>query len=98
MTEKEVQRFSFYHGLGDAANFSRLIPVYKKYGIDVEVKVTDDKKIIIEAAGGKALENDPGVQHNWNVQQGQVDKSLSSLRGWQGNKAGSNLQHFGLGL
>ncbi len=93
----EVQSFDFIHGLGDVSNFARLIPVYKKYGIDVHVHVTSDKGIIINAAGGIVLNSPTSQQHRWYIQhQNSLDRTISSIDGWQGNKIGTNITSFGL--
>lgn len=89
---------SFYHGLGDISNFARLIPVYKKYGIDIGVKCTKDKEIIIQAAGGRILADHDRIDdiHRWFIQNGRMDQTYGNNRGWEENKTGCNMRHYGL--
>lgn len=89
---------SFFHGLGDISNFARLIPIYKKYGIDIGVKVTEDKRIIVEAAGGRVLEDNAKVNdhHKWSVQNGKMDVTPGNSHGYLCNKIGCNSGLYGL--
>lgn len=89
---------SFYHGLGDISNFARLIPVYRKYGIDIGVRCSKDKQIVIRAAGGRVISEDQNVRehHKWFIQSGKLDQNPGNDRGWEGNKTGCNMRHYGL--
>lgn len=87
---------SFFHGLGDIANFARLIPVYKKYNIDIGVRCEKSKEIIIKVAGGRVIQHDTTNHHKWPIQHGGLDQNPGNNRGWSGNKTGTNIGAFGL--
>lgn len=95
--EMEVN-VSFYHGLGDISNFARLLPLYKKYGIDIGTMCSKDKQIIIKTAGGRVLEDSSQIHdsHGWFIQAGTLDQEPGNARGWEGNKTGVNIRHYGL--
>lgn len=96
-TKLHPVNLSFYHGLGDIANFARLIPVYRKYGIDIGVKCSPDKEIIIKAAGGRILTDADRLDdtHRWFIQNGRMDMTYGNNRGWEENKTGCNMRHYG---
>lgn len=95
--DKQQVDLSFYHGLGDIANFARLLKVYQKYGIDVRVRCEAVKELVIKAAGATLLpENGRTENHPWFIQSGKLDNNPGNNRGWSGNKTGSNMIHYGL--
>lgn len=84
----------FFHGLGDISNFARMIPLYRKRGINVSVETSDDKKLVLQTAGAEvALAKEI---HSWWQQSYPVITNVSSRSGWSGNKCGENLRHYGL--
>ena len=80
---------SFYHGLGDAAHFAHLIPLYTKRGFEVEVECTPDKRILFEAAGVTTIEQGAKNEHLWGYPSGSTYEGQG--RFWQGSKTGHNI-------
>lgn len=81
----------FYHGLGDAANFARLIPMYLKRGHQIGVECTPDKRIIFESAGATIVEH-AEHEHHWgypphDVHQGHGLDHQGSKLGWNISQA-----------
>lgn len=62
MTEQIV--YSFPHGLGDHANAAALFKVYRDYGVDLAVNVSEDKRLVWELAGVPVVDT-PGIHHPW---------------------------------
>lgn len=85
----------FYHGLGDTSNFARMIPVYKKHGIDMKIMTTPDKQFPLLASGTTLIDS-ANDHHHWWIPGQQVDMTPGSDLGWSGNKSGENLKHYGL--
>ncbi|MEQ9410074.1 MAG: glycosyltransferase family 9 protein [Fuerstiella sp.] len=84
-------RIAFYHGLGDAAYFARLIPMYRKRGHRLAVECTPDKRFIFEAAGASSLpEKGATAVHQWAYP---PDHAPRAEHGnfWRGSKMGHNL-------
>lgn len=96
LVEVKKVDLSFYHGLGDIANFARLIPVYKKYGIDIGVRCDSNKEFCIQVAGGRVVHTEVREHHKWFIQNGKLDQNPGNNRGWDGNKTGCNMRHYGL--
>jgi ADP-heptose:LPS heptosyltransferase len=80
---------SFYHGLGDAAYFAHLIPLYVKRGYEIAVECTPDKRVLFEAAGAKVIEKGQArAVHDWGY------PSNATPRAAQGNfHVGSKMGH-----
>jgi len=79
---------AFYHGLGDAANFARLIPLYARRGWRVAVECTPDKRILFRAAGAGITAKARHV-HPWpHSPQG---PHAGHGRSWEGNKPAWNI-------
>jgi ADP-heptose:LPS heptosyltransferase len=78
----------FYHGLGDAANFARLIPLYTRRGHRIGVECTSDKEILFRAAGAETV---PGATdtHDWGYPPHDVHGGHG--RDHQGSKIGWNI-------
>ncbi len=78
----------FYHGLGDAANFARLIPLYTRRGHRIGVECTPDKEILFRAAGAEIT---PGASatHDWGYPPNDVNAGHG--REHQGSKIGWNI-------
>lgn len=88
-------KIKFFHGLGDTSNFARVLPLYKKYGINLEVEVSKEKRILLEVCNTELTE-EANEDHCWCIQSENVDTTLGNNRGWSGNKVGENLECFGL--
>lgn len=76
----------FYHGLGDAANFARLIPLYTRRGHRIGVECTPDKEILFRAAGAE-ITSGASATHDWgyppqNVHAGHGQDHQGSKIGW----------------
>ena len=79
---------SFHHGLGDSANFARLIPLYTKRGHTIGVECTPDKEVLFRAAGAKIVEKADRV-HPWSYPP--TDVHTGHGRDWQGSKSAWNI-------
>jgi ADP-heptose:LPS heptosyltransferase len=76
----------FFHGLGDAAFFARLIPLYVRRGFEISVDCTPDKSILFRAAGA-TLCRGAELTHDWgyppeNVTPRHEGLHLGSKPGW----------------
>jgi ADP-heptose:LPS heptosyltransferase len=78
----------FRHGLGDGANFARLIPLYVQRGYPIGVECTPDKALLFRAAGAEIVEHAEHT-HDWSYPPDDVHTGHG--RDHQGNKAGWNL-------
>ncbi len=79
---------SFHHGLGDSANFARLIPLYVKRGHEIAVQCTPDKEILFRAAGASIVDRAEHV-HPWDYPP--YDVHAGHGRDWQGSKSAWNV-------
>lgn len=79
---------SFHHGLGDSANFARLIPLYVKRGHEIAVQCTPDKEILFRAAGASLVDRAEHV-HPWGYPPHDVHAGHG--RDWQGSKSAWNI-------
>ncbi len=79
---------SFYHGLGDCANFARLIPLYLRRGHRIGVECTPDKSILFRAAGAEIVEK-AEHSHPWAHSPHEVHSGQG--HDWQGSKSGWNI-------
>ncbi len=79
----------FYHGLGDCAFFSHLIPLYLRRGYEIQVECTADKRLLFEAAGAKVIGTGGRDDHPWAY----PGEDLRPVHGrfWQGSKPAHNL-------
>ena len=85
------QSLRFYHGLGDAAYFAKLIPLYTKRGHQVAVECTPDKKLLFEAAGATILQNgEATAEHLWAYPAEHLPRAEHG-RFWLGSKMGHNI-------
>lgn len=89
-------RIKFPHGLGDVSNFARMIPLYIKRGIPVEVAVEESKILPLVAAGATIVNEDTVMHHHWCIQSDRVTLTPSTEDGFSGNKSGENLAYEGL--
>ena len=81
---------SFYHGLGDCAYFAKMIPLYLRRGIQLDVECTPDKTILFKAAGAKVLGAGEATEaHAWGYPPGGTFEGHGSH--WIGSKIGHNL-------
>lgn len=78
----------FFHGLGDAANFARLIPLYTRRGYRIGVECTPDKEILFRAAGAEIVEQ-AHATHDWAYPPQDVHSGHD--RPHQGSKVGWNI-------
>lgn len=83
-----LQSVRFYHGLGDAANFARLIPLYTSRGHRIGVECTPDKAIVFRAAGAEIV-SEATHTHEWGYPP--VDVHAGHGRESSGSKAGWNI-------
>jgi ADP-heptose:LPS heptosyltransferase len=85
----------FHHGLGDCANFARMIPLYARRGFEIGVKCTPDKNLLFEAVGVRILsQDDTAEQHAWGYPSGGTFEGHG--RYWVGSKIGHNLSEWPL--
>lgn len=88
---QEALSVSFYHGLGDASYFAKMIPLYTSRGYSLSVECTPDKAFLFEAAGAKTLATGEGAaSHAWAYP---ADHRPRAEQGsfWRGSKIGHNL-------
>ena len=78
----------FYHGLGDCANFARLIPLYVRRGHRIGVECTPDKALLFRAAGAEIVTR-ARHEHAWAYPP--CDVHTSHGRDHQGSKLGWNI-------
>lgn len=89
--EQTYTTVSFFHGLGDAANFARLIPLYVRRGHRIGVHCTPDKEILFRAAGATIVDS-AEYEHPWGYPP--VDVSTAHDAEHEGHKAAWNIsQH-----
>lgn len=83
----------FLHGLGDCANFAKLIPLYLRRGHRIGVECTPDKALLFEAAGAEIV-TQADHTHPW----GYPPREVSSRHDGdhEGSKAAWNLSEFPL--
>lgn len=85
----------FHHGLGDCANFARMIPLYARRGFEIGVKCTPDKNLLFEAVGARILsQDDTAEQHAWGYPSGGTFEGHG--RYCVGSKIGHNLSEWPL--
>lgn len=85
-SEGSFQTVRFHHGLGDAANFARLIPLYTNRGFRIGVECTPDKEILFKAVGAVIVQR-ADTTHPWgyppvNVHAGHGLEHVGSKLGW----------------
>lgn len=85
----------FYHGLGDVCNFARMIPIYKKHGIDIEIECSADKAFPFQCSGATIIPQ-ANESHRWWIPSQSIVTNRGNTCGWMGNKSGENLKHYGL--
>lgn len=79
---------SFYHGLGDCANFARLIPLYIRRGHQISVECTPDKAILFRAAGAHVVSR---AQHTHAWAHAPHEVPAGHGPDWLGSKPGWNI-------
>lgn len=88
----QVYSFHFQHGLGDTANFARMLIMYQRRGFkaeNFEISTTPDKEVIIAASGVKVVKKGR-EKHPW--LHPHVNTVLEpGIKGWCGNKTGANI-------
>jgi ADP-heptose:LPS heptosyltransferase len=81
---------SFYHGLGDCAYFAKMLPLYLRRGIQVDVECTPDKSMLFKAAGANVIGTGEAAEtHAWGYPSGGTFEGHGSF--WVGSKIGHNL-------
>ncbi len=90
---------AFYHGLGDCANFARLIPLYVRRGHRIAVECTRDKAILFRAAGADIVSR---AQHSHPWAHSPHEVPVGHGPDWLGGKSAWNiseppLPHIGKG-
>lgn len=81
-----MTQYKFFHGLGDAALFARMVPLYTKRGIPVEIEATPDKHVVFQAGGAKIIPL-ADSNHPWYM----PTLCFHPNEPWRGNKAGESL-------
>lgn len=83
-----VISFSFYHGLGDVANFAHGIALYVRRGKKVEVECAPDKACLFRAAGASIV---PKAKFSHAYLHPPVRAAADLYAPWDGNKCADNL-------
>ena len=92
-SERKAQRMSktsvsFYHGLGDSANFARMIPLYTRRGHEIAVECLPTNEILFRAAGATIVQKADHV-HPWRHSPAEVHAGHGW--DWKGSKLAWNI-------
>lgn len=86
--------FHFEHGLGDTANFARLLKTYQSMGYEFEISCPENKRYLFASQGIPIVERAKS-RHPWHHPHINT-VGLPGKEGWKGNKSGCNIGRDGL--
>ncbi len=82
--------FSFRHGLGDCANFARLVKLYAQRGHRIQIETDDTKAPLFKAAGAEIVDH---AEHVHGYPHAPHPGPPTHADHWSGNKLAWNVSH-----
>lgn len=78
----------FEHGLGDAANFAHMLPLWINRGHHIAIECSPDKACLFKAAGAEVCVGAADIHHYWHAP---TPGTPNMSDQWSGNKVAWNL-------